>query len=265
MAPIEVADTLNQDIFSRKKSIILTSATLATDNTFEHLEQRLGFESDDEVILASPFEYENLSLMLLPTDLPDPRSEHYLDGLSTVIMESSVSTNGRTLALFTSHEAIKHVYGQIYRKLFAKGIQVLAQGVSGNTQTLIEQLRNNSKSVLLGTSSMWEGIDVRGDALQIVIVTRLPFEVPTDPVYQARSDRYDNGFMDYGVPGAVMRFRQGFGRLIRSSSDRGVFIVLDNRVIKSSYGYKFTESLPKMKVQKCESEDLGDLIKRWLD
>lgn len=265
MAPIEVGETLNEAIFSQKKSIILTSATLATDNTFRHLEQRLGFEPDDEATLASPFEYESLSLMLLPTDLPDPRSQHYLDELSTVIMESSISANGRTLALFTSHEALRHVYRQISHKLLSKGIRVLAQGVSGNTQNLIEQLRKNSKSVLLGTSSMWEGIDVRGDALQVVIVTRLPFEVPTDPIYQARSDRYKNGFMEYGVPGAIMRFRQGFGRLIRSSNDRGVFIVVDNRIFKNNYGHKFTESLPTMRVEKCESKSLGDHIKHWLN
>jgi Rad3-related DNA helicase len=147
----------------------------------------------------------------------------------------------------------------------SKGIRALAQGVSGNTQNLIEQLRKNSKSVLLGTSSMWEGIDVRGDALQVVIVTRLPFEVPTDPIYQARSDRYKNGFMEYGVPGAIMRFRQGFGRLIRSSNDRGVFIVVDNRIFKNNYGHKFTESLPTMRVEKCESKSLGDHIKHWLN
>ena len=144
-------------------------------------------------------------------------------------------------------------------------IEVLAQGISGDTQRLIERLRQNSRCILLGTASMWEGIDVRGEALQVVIITRLPFDVPTDPIYQARSEQYSNAFMDYAVPNAIMKFRQGFGRLIRSSSDRGIFIVMDNRLVRSRYGSKFIESLPPMTVNQCRRKDLGECIKLWLN
>ena len=112
---------------------------------------------------------------------------------------------------------------------------------------------------------MWEGIDVRGEALQVVIITRLPFDVPTDPIYQARSEQYSNAFMDYAVPNAIMKFRQGFGRLIRSSSDRGIFIVMDNRLVRSRYGSKFIESLPSMTVKQCRRDELRESIELWLN
>ena len=267
MAPVEVDEALKQNMFSQKDSVTLTSATLATNGTFEHILRRLGFNPDATNTLPSPFDYHTTTLTLIPEDLPDPRDDRYLDELSVAIADAAVAASGKTLALFTSHAAIRHAHARI-RNLIEHAdsdIEVLAQGISGDTRRLIERLRQNSRCILLGTASMWEGIDVRGEALQVVIITRLPFDVPTDPIYQARSEQYSNAFMDYAVPNAIMKFRQGFGRLIRSSSDRGIFIVMDNRLVRSRYGSKFIESLPPMTVNQCRREDLGESIKLWLN
>jgi DNA polymerase-3 subunit epsilon/ATP-dependent DNA helicase DinG len=266
MAPVEVDEALKQNMFSQKDSVTLTSATLTTNGTFEHILRRLGFNPDASNTLPSPFDYRSTTLTLIPKDLPDPRDDRYLEELSVAIADAAVAASGKTLALFTSHAAIRHGYNRI-RNLIEHAdsdIEVLAQGISGDTQRLIERLRQNSRCILLGTASMWEGIDVRGEALQVVIITRLPFDVPTDPIYQARSEQYSNAFMDYAVPNAIMKFRQGFGRLIRSSSDRGIFIVMDNRLVRSRYGSKFIESLPSMTVKQCRRDELRESIELWL-
>ena len=267
MAPVEVDEALKQNMFSQKDSVTLTSATLTTNGTFEHILRRLGFNPDASNTLPSPFDYRSTTLTLIPKDLPDPRDDRYLEELSVAIADAAVAASGKTLALFTSHAAIRHAYNRI-RNLIEyadSDIEVLAQGISGDTQRLIERLRQNSRCILLGTASMWEGIDVRGEALQVVIITRLPFDVPTDPIYQARSEQYSNAFMDYAVPNAIMKFRQGFGRLIRSSSDRGIFIVMDNRLVRSRYGSKFIESLPSMTVKQCRRDELRGSIELWLN
>ena len=267
MAPVEVGEALRENMFSQKKSVILTSATLTTNGTFEHILRRLGFNPDESNILASPFDYRSSTLTLIPKDLPDPREDRYLEELSVAIADTAVAASGKTLALFTSHAAIRHAHRRIRDLIEHTGseIEVLAQGISGDTQRLIERLRQNSRCVLLGTASMWEGIDVRGEALEVVIITRLPFEVPTDPIYQARSEQYSNAFMEYAIPNAIMKFRQGFGRLIRSSSDRGIFIVMDNRLVRNRYGSKFIESLPSMTVKQCRRDELRESVKLWLN
>ena len=265
MAPIEVAQILNENLFSNKDSVILTSATLSTNQSFDHIKGRLGLEVDNSKIYPSPFEYKESALMLMPENIPDPRDENYIDHVSDSIRMASLSAQGRTLALFTSHSSIRKVYEKLKPVLAKNKIEVLAQSISGNPQQLVNHLRKNPNTLLLGTSSMWEGIDIRGDSLQILIITRLPFGVPTDPIYQARSEKYKNPFMEFAIPTAILKFKQGFGRLIRSDTDRGIFIMLDNRVSTKRYGSVFIESLPTMDKQKYKGKEMIATIKTWLN
>jgi DNA polymerase-3 subunit epsilon/ATP-dependent DNA helicase DinG len=264
MAPIEVAQILNDNLFTSKDSVILTSATLSTNQSFEHIKNRLGLEVDKTEIYPSPFEYKESTLMLMPESIPDPRDENYIDHVSDSIRMASLSAKGRTLALFTSHSSIRKVYEKLKPILAENKIDVLAQSISGNPQQLVNHLRKNPNTLLLGTSSMWEGIDIRGDSLQILIITRLPFGVPTDPIYQARSEKYKNPFIEFAIPTAILKFKQGFGRLIRSDTDRGIFIMLDNRVSTKRYGGVFIKSLPTMDKQKYKGEEMMTTIKTWL-
>ena len=197
-------------------------------------------------------------------DTGDPREPDYLENVSIAIADAAIAAGGRTLGLFTSHSALQAVHRKISNLLEGSDITVLSQGVSGSPKVLLDRLKIDHRSVILGTSSMWEGVDVRGDALQVVAITRLPFGVPSDPVFKARSEQYENPFMEYALPDAILRFRQGFGRLIRSHSDRGVFLILDSRTSKTRYGSEFLKALPEMKKQRVGKGQIRDLVSRWL-
>lgn len=264
MAPIEVDHILNMNLFSEKNSVILTSATLAINESFDHIKARLGLEFDNSYIYLSPFKYETSTLMLTPEYIPDPRDEGYLEYVCKSIEMASIGAEGRALALFTSYSSIQSVYEKLEGSLRKHKIDILAQGVSGSPQQLVNHLRKNSRTLLLGTSSMWEGIDLRGNALQVLIMARLPFGVPTDPIYEARSEKYDNPFIEFAVPNAILKFKQGFGRLIRSNKDKGIFILLDNRVKSKKYGQVFIKALPQMCQEEYANSKLSRTIKKWL-
>tara|TARA_Y100000817_G_scaffold314672_1_gene314499 strand:- start:1508 stop:3493 length:1986 start_codon:yes stop_codon:yes gene_type:complete len=264
MAPIEVDQILNMNLFSEKSSVILTSATLAINESFEHIKARLGLEIDNSYIYHSPFQYETSTLMLTPEYIPDPRDTDYLEYVCKSIEMACIGAEGRTLALFTSYSSIQSVYEKLEDSLRKHNIDILAQGVSGSPQQLVNHLRKNSRTLLLGTSSMWEGIDIRGNALQVLIIARLPFGVPTDPIYQARSEKYDNPFIEFALPNAILKFKQGFGRLIRSNKDKGIFILLDNRVKSKKYGQVFINALPRMSQEEYGNSKLSRTIKKWL-
>ena len=168
------------------------------------------------------------------------------------------------MALFTSHASIQATASTIRADLESKGINVLAQGVDGTPGQLVRRFRDEPKSLLLGTASFWEGIDLPGDSLQVLLVARLPFNVPSEPVFSARSEAYEDPFNEYGVPEAVLRFRQGFGRLIRTKTDRGVAVILDRRVTSRKYGKVFVDSLPDVTVKNVSLLDLDRQIKDWI-
>ena len=264
MAPIEVDEILNINLFSSKNSVILTSATLTTDESFEHIKSRLGLNTNDLYTYKSPFKYKDVALMLTPEYIPDPRDEQYLDHVCQSIEMACLGSAGRALALFTSYSSIRSVYEKLQNSLKDKNISVLAQGISGNPQQLVNYLRKNPKTLILGTASMWEGIDLRGDALQLLIITRLPFGVPTDPIYQARSEKYDNPFVEFAIPNAILKFKQGFGRLIRSDKDKGIFLMLDNRIKTKRYGSVFIDSLPEMSQEDYRLSEISTKIREWL-
>ena len=263
-APLHVAEQLDELVFSQTRSVVMTSATLSTEQKFEHIVERTGFADARELLLGSPFDYPRAAVLCLPRDMPEPRSWAYQDALESAIKDAAIAAEGRTMALFTSYSALRSTASSIRDDLKARGIEVLQQGNDGPPAQVVRRFMQNPRAVLLGTSSFWEGVDLAGDALSVLIVARLPFNVPTEPVFQARSELYDNAFMQYAVPEAILRLRQGFGRLIRTKTDRGAVIILDRRVTGSRYGSAFLRSLPPARRVDCELYQLPDIIRSHL-
>ena len=263
-APLHVVEKLDELVFSQTRSVVMTSATLSTEQKFDHIIERTGFKDSRELLLGSPFDYPSAAVLCLPNDMPEPRSWAYQDALEGAVKDAAIAAEGRTMALFTSYSALRSTAASIRDDLKARGIEVLQQGNDGPPAQVVQRFMQSPKAVLLGTSSFWEGVDLPGDVLSVLIVARLPFTVPSDPVFQARSELYDNSFMQYAVPQAILRLRQGFGRLIRTKTDRGAVIILDRRVTASRYGSAFLRSLPPARRVDCELYQLPDIIRSHL-
>ena len=259
-APLHVADKLDELLFSRKQSVVMTSATLAADGDFAHITERSGFRDADELQLGSPFDYPNAAVLCLPTDMPPPNTRQYDDAVHRAIRDSAIAAGGRSMALFTSYGALRKAAAAIKDDLQSRGISVLTQGNGRSPDQIKRRFMDDPKAVLLGAASFWEGVDMPGDALSVLIVAKLPFVVPTDPVFLSRSELYDNGFMEYALPQAILRLRQGFGRLIRASDDRGAVVILDNRLATKRYGASFLRSLPPARQTKCRLADIPRVI-----
>ena len=185
--------------------------------------------------------------------------------MKSVIQKLVEIANGKTMVLFTSHSAVRNISAELKATLPARGYEVLAQDIDGTPAQLINRFQKKSKSVLLGTSSFWEGVDIGNDALKILIIARLPFNVPSDPIFSARSEEYENAFFDYAVPQAILRFRQGFGRLIRSKTDRGGAVIMDSRITSRSYGKRFIDSVPPATIIKAKFDESISHIDSWLN
>ncbi len=264
-APLHVGDVLRDQLFGPLRSVVLTSATITTDGTFDYVAERLGLEEADELQVASPFDYERSTLLYLADDMPEPGHPGYQRRLQETLIQLCEATRGRALVLFTSHAALQATAKAIKRPLEEAGVLVLAQRLDGSPRQLIERLRTTPNVVVLGTATFWEGVDVVGPALSLLVITKLPFAVPSDPVFAARSELFDEPFLQYAVPQAVLKFKQGFGRLIRSSHDRGVCAVLDRRVLTKRYGASFVQSLPECSVSVGGLADLPWAAAGWLD
>jgi DNA polymerase-3 subunit epsilon/ATP-dependent DNA helicase DinG len=264
-APLTVAGILEKQLFSAKECVVLTGATLSTEGNFEYIKQRLGLDEANELALGSPFDYLSSTLVYIPGDIPEPGEPGYQPGVEKAISELCGSSRGRSLVLFTSHAALKTTLAAIRAPLAAQGILVLGHGVDGSPKQLLETFKIKPKAVLLGTSSFWEGVDVVGEALSVLIMARLPFNVPTDPIFSARSELFSNPFNQYALPQAALRFKQGFGRLIRSKNDRGIMVVLDSRLKHKSYGAAFFNSLPPCTVVTGSLQDLPRVAAGWLE
>ena len=263
-APLEVGELLQERLFSQKESVVLTSATMSTQGNFHHITERLGLEDSEELLVDSPFDYPRSVLLCVPRDMPDPTNGGYQAALQQALIDICRAAEGRTMGLFTSHASLQTARSGIKDALEREGYQVLGQGVDGSPRALLEAFLREPKSVLLGTASFWEGVDIPGGALKALVVARLPFNVPTEPVFAARSQLFDDPFNQYAVPQSVLRFRQGFGRLIRGEEDRGVVVVLDQRIASRRYGRVFLESIPECTVSKGGIRELSVEVKRWL-
>ncbi len=264
-APLEVGPMLRKRLFDQKRSVILTSATLSTEGTFEYIRGRLGLEGPRELVLDSPFDYRAAALVCVPRDMPEPAAAAQGRAGEEALAAIAVAAQGRTLALFTSHAALRAARDELEPRLQRQGIVVLAQGVDGAPAQLLDRFREGEATLLMGTSSFWEGVDVVGEALSVVVVVKLPFAVPTDPIFAARSELFEEPFNHYALPQAVLRFKQGFGRLIRSRTDRGVLVVLDRRVLSRSYGRAFLQSLPSCTVARPTLKQVGAAVRSWLE
>lgn len=263
-APLHIGPLVEKHLFHQKENVILTSATLRTGDSYEYIRERLHAFDADTVTVGSPFDYRRSTLVFIPTDLSDPNSPAFQAQVEAAICELAKALDGRTMALFTSNDQLRRTAEAVSRKLQAAGIAVYQQGEGGSRRQLLENFRTNARSVLLGTRSFWEGVDVVGEALSGLVIAKLPFAVPTDPVVAARAETFDDPFYQYSVPDAILRFRQGFGRLIRSQTDRGVCVILDNRVLTKAYGRLFLQSLPECTVQRAPLSALSAAARAWL-
>jgi ATP-dependent DNA helicase DinG len=245
--PIDVGPILRECLWSKLECAVLTSATLAVGGGFEYIRQRLGLEHARESVLPSHFDYESQALFYVPPDLPDARTPQFAALASERIRKLLEITRGRAFVLFTSYAQMNDVYQRLLGEL---EFPMLRQGDAPKS-VLLEEFRLTPNAVLFATSSFWQGVDVQGEQLSCVIIDRLPFAVPSDPVVAARVKAIDadggNAFFQYQVPAAVITLKQGFGRLIRSLHDRGLLVLLDNRILKKQYGRVFIESLPNYK------------------
>jgi len=262
--PFDISDELKDNLFTKMDRMIFTSATLAVDNKFDYYKKSIGLMKEkrrkiDERIVKSPFDYEKQMKVYIPEDALDPTNIEFMRDLTGFIEEAIRSTKGHCFLLFTSYSALNFLYNQLKSHFSEKEYTLIKQNDFPRHE-MIEIFKNSKNPILFGTDSFWEGVDVQGEQLKSVIITKLPFKVPNDPVTEAIIENIrkngQNPFNDYQVPQAVIKFKQGVGRLIRSKTDSGNIIILDNRIIKKMYGKKFLTVLPRNKVIESKSNIL---------
>jgi len=277
-APINVGDVLREQLFERLRSVVMTSATLTVGGSFQYVMERLGLTELpagrlSTQVVASPFAYRQQALFCIVDDMPSPRDvadQDFTRAVEEFLREYLVRAGGRTLVLFTSHRQLRQVYADLKPDLEAEGICLLGQGLDGSRGRLVEEFRASGSSVLFGSASFWEGVDIPGDGLTSVIMVRLPFMPPDDPVTEARMEDLNqrglSSFAHLSLPQAIIRFKQGFGRLVRTRSDRGVVIVLDSRATpgRSYYSRQFLRSLPGPTIYVGPQSQVIERALRWL-
>jgi ATP-dependent DNA helicase DinG len=270
---LDISSLLAENLFNPFSTVTLCSATLTTNRRFDFIRNRLGivpaFLSDrvvTENVYDSPFSYPLQAILGVPTDLPLPSDPTFVERASEAIFDIVTISEGNAFALFTSYAMLNACYQKIHQRLSEQGFCLLKQG-DDNRQSLLNTFRMTNRSILFGTSSFWEGVDVVGDALRCVIIVKLPFQVPSEPMVQARTEAIlANGgdpFFEYSVPNAIVKFKQGFGRLIRSKQDRGCIVCLDSRLINKGYGGLFLNSLPPCRQLFADSKTLKNQMREF--
>ncbi len=266
-APLDVGPLLESKLFAAKETVVLTSATLSVDGSLEYVKGRIGLAKTPvhEQQLDSPFDYQRSTLLYLPTDMPEPNERTYQRVLEAEIVRLAAATGGRMLVLWTSNTALRQTYRAVQEPLEAHNIILLGQGLDGSRRSIVQRFREAPHAVLFGTSSFWEGVDIVGDDLSVLVITKLPFAVPNDPIFSARSELFSEPFDSYAVPQAILKFKQGFGRLIRSAQDTGVVALLDRRLLSKRYGRTFLQSLPHCTMQQGSLRQLPHTAAQWLE
>lgn len=264
LAPLDVGPALAEDLFGDRESVLVTSATLKAGDSFAHSLRPLGLESADRLEVPSPFDYRRQALAILVEDMPEPGMPGYDVAVEDVLHDAAIAADGRTLGLFTSHGAVRRAQSELRSRLAESEIRVLAQRLDGSPGRLLRLLMEQPRTLLLGTAAFWEGVDVPGEALSQIAIARLPFPVPSDPIYAGRAEQFEDPFAEYALPAALLRFKQGFGRLIRGPEDRGVLLVLDARIHRRQYGQQFIEALPDLEVRTLHSRDVPGAVADWL-
>jgi len=272
-APLHIAQLMRTLVYDRLRAAIHTSATLSVAGQFEYFQDRIGLslvepERLRTLSLGSPFDFEEQALVCVPSYLPSPKDPRFAQEVIETIYQAVLATRGGALVLFTSYDMLDEAYRKLKEKLSQESILVLGQGRDGSRTNILNRFREEHESVLMGTDSFWEGVDVPGEALRSLVLVKLPFLVPTEPVVEAHMEQLEkqgrNSFTEYILPEAVIRFRQGFGRLIRKRDDRGVVIILDRRVLSTGYGATFLRSLPTRSWTFISPEALMKDVRRWL-
>ena len=264
-APLHIGHLMEKYLWHEKSSIILTSATLTTNGEFDYIQDRLSAFDADTIALGSPYDYERSTLLYIPDNIPEPSDRNgHQRAIEKGLINLCKATGGRTLALFTSYAQLQKTSAAISPILMEHGIVVFEQGQGASPHALLESFKNTDQAVLLGTRAFWEGVDVPGESLSVLAIIKLPFSVPSDPVIAARAETFENPFYEYNIPEAILTFRQGFGRLIRSHEDHGVVAIFDKRVLTKQYGKMFIDSLPPCTVQVGRLEELPRQAAIWL-
>jgi ATP-dependent DNA helicase DinG len=266
-AELDVAPSLVEYLFSKFPTIILCSATLTTNKKFDFIKQRFGLIPEllkgkkvTEHIYDSPFDYSKQAMFVIPKDIPQPHEANYHESAVENIWQAIEASKGNAFILFTSYGMLKSCYDLLSARLFENRYVTFKQG-DDNRQSLINKFKTTERSVLFGTDSFWEGVDVSGDALRCVIIVKLPFKVPSEPIIQARTEAISakggDPFNDYSLPNAIVKFKQGFGRLIRNKNDRGCIVCLDSRLLNKGYGKMFLNSLPNCRQAFIEGSSIS--------
>ena len=264
-APLNVGALLRARVYAERRSIVFTSATLTVGGTFDYFRSRIGLgENVEELVLPSPFDFYHQALVCLPSDFPLPEDEDFDHAVEDVVAETARRAQGRTLVLFTSHRQLRDVHMALKHRIDLDELLILGQGIDGQRRQLLKSFQETDRTLLLGTSTFWEGIDVPGDRLSCVIVVRLPFAVPTEPVFAARAEQLRDSFGQLALPQAALRLKQGFGRLIRTSTDRGAVVILDHRILGRDYGRAFLEVLPPASRFVGPANEIPDQVSAWL-
>jgi Rad3-related DNA helicase/DNA polymerase III epsilon subunit-like protein len=265
-APVNVGRLLRDRVYAERRSSVFTSATLAVAGSFDYFRSRVGLREDvEEMILESPFDFYQQALVCLPTDLSPPEADTFDGEVAQLVAAVARRVGGRTLALFTSHRQLRDVHAALKQRVDLDDVLILGQGIDGQRRQLLKTFEEAERPLLLGTSTFWEGIDIPGERLSCVIVVRLPFAVPSDPVYAARAEQVRDPFSQLALPQAALRLKQGFGRLIRRSTDRGAVVILDNRILGRDYGRTFLEVLPPASRFVGPAAEVASRVGLWLD
>jgi ATP-dependent DNA helicase DinG len=278
MAPVHVGPLLHEMLFDKKEAVILTSATITINQGFTYIVNRLGLEKSEQsgrlrtLQVESPFDYKNQALLCVPTDVLPVKGvaeEEFVDSLCESIVALARISNGRMLVLFTSHRMLRATYAKVKPRLAEHHIRVFAHGVDSSSRSrLVSQFQRENQAVLLGANSFWEGVDIPGEDLSLLVIVRLPFWPPNHPVAEARTEALEkqgrNAFMEYSVPQAIVRFKQGFGRLIRTKKDVGAIVVYDRRLVDARYGRNFIKSLPGPWMYQGTEREVWKVLYNWL-
>lgn len=272
--PVSNGELLRNVFFKKKKSVVITSATLSVKNSFNYMMGELGLDPSECQVqqIDSPFRYEEQVQLVIPNDLPEVNSvpiDEYVASITEHIISIAEATKGRMLILFTSYDMLRRTYILMKESGLLEDYVLMGQGITGGSRTrLTRNFQRFEKAILLGTSSFWEGIDIPGEDLSCLIIVRLPFSPPNEPITEAKCNLIKknggNPFSEYSLPEAIIRFKQGFGRLIRSNKDRGFVVVFDKRLYSTSYGKAFLQSIPKVPVKKLDINETIDLIHDWM-
>ncbi|MCL6571632.1 MAG: ATP-dependent DNA helicase DinG [Bacillus sp. (in: Bacteria)] len=272
--PASVAEQLREQFFQLKKGVVITSATLTVNKSYDYIMNEIGLDPNTtcQMTIPSPFEYSNQVQLLIPEDLPEINSvslDEYVIAITEHIITIAEATKGRMLILFTAYDMLKKTYELIKESGFLDDFAMIAQGITSGSRTrLTRNFQRYDKAILLGTSSFWEGVDIPGEDLSCLIIVRLPFSPPDEPLTEAKcqliKNRGGNAFTEYSLPEAILRFKQGFGRLIRTENDRGIMVVFDKRIVTTKYGKAFLDSIPSVPIKKGAIDELVEIIHTWL-